>query len=189
MVLNLQTRLTAALLTVTALFAVTALLTLVAIRQIDDHSRRMVDEHYPTAVTIMDTEIFFYQMRQKVFSPPVGTDRDKLVTSLQEQLRRKREEIGRLPLAEGSRARIDRLLIAAGEKLAMPVLLQGKPGEAMEAADGAIEPVLARARIVTLRLVTRLGVSIARRSELQLALFPCPPATSRRRITLVATHP
>lgn len=148
MVLNLQSRLTAALLSVTALFAVTALLTLLALRQLDDHSQRMVGEHWPTASAIMDTEIFFYEMRNSVFAPAPNADRDKHIANLQKMLQEKRNQLGRLSLDKGDFARIDRLLAAAGETLIGPVRLNGRPGEAMESADAAVQPVIDRARSI-----------------------------------------
>lgn len=161
MVLNLHARLIAAFLAVTAIFACTGILTLLSLRQLNEHSTRMAEEYWPTADAIMEAEIAFLELRNTVFDPPEGFDRDRLIADLQRQIQERRQLFRQLKLAAAELGRIDALLQEAAAALATPLRLHGVPGERMEEADEAVQPVLAQAReLGQLELVDVLWESV-----------------------------
>jgi methyl-accepting chemotaxis protein len=142
---NLRNKLLAAFLSITAVFAVISLVTIFSLRQMGEHSQRFVAEHWPTADLLMETQIFFHELRATVLDPPADRDRASLVGELQQGVREHREEVRTLPLPAADLRDVDMLLAAIEDALVAPVQLFGVAGDRMEAADEAVQPVLARA--------------------------------------------
>jgi methyl-accepting chemotaxis protein len=158
---SLRTKLIAAFLSITAIFAVISVFTMLSLRDIGESSQRFVGEYWPTADFLMETQIFFHEISDTVLEPPDDVGREELIDSLLQEVSEHRQQLRALPLAQEDIAVVDNLLAQMENALEAPLRLYGLPGLRMEEADAAVQPVLEIAiELGQVDLITSLWESV-----------------------------
>lgn len=145
--MSIRGKLLAGFMAVVAIFALGGWFTIDQMQRVSKRSEQFVGEFWPTTDLIMETRIVVNDIVAAVLSPPTqSAAQDRLIKTSLGELAKLQEEFSASRLDSQDVKKIADLLAAVADTLSAPVRLHALPGEKMEAADDAVEPVLAGAQ-------------------------------------------
>lgn len=188
--MKIQWKILGGFMAVLLLFSLSALLVTSNISTIQNETNAFTNQYWPTADLVMEAQIELAAISETVLNPPVDLDNQEFLKSARDKIEAIKGEIKLSDLTPEQRNATLAQLNVISEAMEPALLQFTVPGERMEAADVAVEPLLELAsKRADTELTNTLWQGVMAFNDILITRDRSERDNFEQQMTIVKNHP